>query len=758
MGKDLSKGGTREADQDSNPDVFDKIRSIDLLPRYPTQVQQDEAPSGKPLRSAIYLGVSEPPPKRTAPGSATSGNDGYDLNFENTPVASVAKVVLGDILGVGYIIDPRVQGTISLSSGRPIPKADVVFVLENALRLSGVALVRDNTGYRLMPQGDATGAGALDAAERAEPGYGISAVPLQYVSAPTLLKLIDSFATKPGMVRADPSRNMIIIQGSGTERRNAIDLVMSFDVDWMRGQSVGIFPVQNSNPEPIIAELEKIMGSGEGGVAQGLVTLQPIGRMNAVLAVSRKPEALHRIETWIHRLDNADTGRSSVHVYQLKYGEARQVARVLNDVFGNGGGSSSSELDSANDQIAPGSGLSASSSNSSSAASRLSAAGTTQSGGGFGGNQPSGLGSTNTPGGAQNANTSGGQTGGSLFEARGGNLFGGERGGTGGGQSILQGVRITADTVNNTVLIYASQENYSIIARTLRQIDRPQLQVGIDTTVAEVTLNDNLNYGVQFFLASQNLGLPADKGSLLNTTATQAPAAATAAGAAAGTFINRACPGFNLLLGPEVQPNMILDALHSVTDIKVLSNPSVVVIDNQVATLQVGDQVPVSTGSATVLTGNNTVVSTIDYRNTGIILRVVPRINANGNVRLEIEQEISNVSPATANSLTPTVTERKVRSSVAVASGQTVLLGGLISETDSGNKSGVPLLDQIPGLGVAFSNTGKQIQRTELIILIRPTIIRDSVDAHFVAEELRTKLRGTIGAVRSTTPDATKYR
>jgi len=144
-----------------------------------------------------------------------------------------------------------------------------VFVLENALRLSGVALVRDNTGYRLMPQGDATGAGALDAAERAEPGYGISAVPLQYVSAPTLLKLIDSFATKPGMVRADPSRNMIIIQGSGTERRNAIDLVMSFDVDWMRGQSVGIFPVQNSNPEPIIAELEKILGSGEGGVAQG---------------------------------------------------------------------------------------------------------------------------------------------------------------------------------------------------------------------------------------------------------------------------------------------------------------------------------------------------------------------------------------------------------------------------------------------------------------------------------------------------------
>jgi general secretion pathway protein D len=756
----LGKDEAREGDDGHEPDVFDKVRSIDLLPRYPTQLPQDQSSSGKRVRPAIYLGVAEPPPKRTSPGSSTSGGDGYDLNFENTPVASVAKVVLGDILGVGYIIDPRVQGTISLSSGRSIPKSDVVFVLENALRLSGVALVRDTNGYRLMPQGDATGTGQLDtAADRAEPGYGISAVSLQYISAPTLLKLIDSFATKPGMVRADANRNLILIQGSGTERRNAIDLVLSFDVDWMRGQSVGIFPVQNSNPEPIIAELEKIMESGEGGMGQNLVTLQPVGRMNAVLAVSRKPEALRRIETWIHRLDIADTGRSSVHVYRLKYGEARQVAQVLTSVFGGGGGSSSSsQLDSAAGQIAPGSGLYASSSSSNSASSRLSAGGsqsggfgTRSQGGGFGDSSSPGAGASSTATGAQPGNTLDARGGGgSLFDEKG-------AGAAGGNSGILQGVRITADTVNNTLLIYASQEHFSLIAQTLRQIDRPQLQVGIDTTVAEITLNDNLNYGVQFFLSSHNLGLPADSGSVLNSAAAQAPAAA-AAGAAAGAFINRAFPGLNFLIGPEVQPNMILDALHSVTDVKVLSNPSVVVVDNQVATLQVGDEVPVSTGSATVLTTNNTVVNTIDYRNTGIILRVVPRINANGNVRLEIEQEISNVSPNSTSSLTPTVTQRKVRSSVVVASGQTVLLGGLISENESGRRSGIPLLDQIPGLGAAFSDTGKSLTRTELIILIRPQIIRDSVDAHFVAEELRTKLRGTIGAVRSGRPDATKYR
>jgi general secretion pathway protein D len=180
--------------------------------------------------------------------------------------------------------------------------------------------------------------------------------------------------------------------------------------------------------------------------------------------------------------------------------------------------------------------------------------------------------------------------------------------------------------------------------------------------------------------------------------------------------------------------------------VKVLSNPSLVVIDNQPATLQVGDQVPISTGTATVLTTSNTIVNTIDYRSTGIVLRIVPRINVNGNVRLDVEQEISNVSNnANAQTLTPTLSERRVASSISVASGQTVLLAGLISEQAQGGRSGVPVLDQVPILGEAFSTTNNAKTRTELIIFIRPQIIRDSVDAHYVAEELRTKLRGKLG-------------
>ena len=297
----------------------------------------------------------QPQPQPTADGQ------GYELNFENAPIASVAKTVLGDILKTGYTIDPRVQGTISLTSGRAVPKSDLLFVFENALRLTGVALVRESVGYRLIPISDAVAAGNLDStAARAEPGYGISVVPLQYVSASTLIRLFDSFATKPGTVRVDTARNILLVQGTGAERRAAIETALSFDVDWMRGQSVGIFPVQNSNPEPVIAELEKILDSKEGGFSQDIVKFQVIARRNAILAVTSKPAMLRTVEKWIKRLDAADATRTGVHVYRVKYGEARQLARVLSDVFGAG---STGSIETSASQVAPGSGLSKTSSN-----------------------------------------------------------------------------------------------------------------------------------------------------------------------------------------------------------------------------------------------------------------------------------------------------------------------------------------------------------------------------------------------------------
>jgi general secretion pathway protein D len=722
-------------EQNQPPDNFDKIRAVDLTPRYPLpQGQESGPPSGQ--QPVVYQGASEPVlahiDARDQAPSAKS-DDGYELNFENTPVTTVAKTILGDILGLGYTIDPRVQGTISLSSGRPVPKSDILFVLENALRISNVVLIRDAAGYRLVPLGDAVGSGNIDHdADSAEPGYGISVVPLQYVSAPTLIKLLDSFATKPGMVRADAERNLLLVQGSGPERRAAIATILSFDAEWMRGESVGIFPIHNSTPEPLITELEKIVDSGDGGLSQDLIKFQPVDRMNSVLVVSKRPQLLKIAATWITRLDRGDTSGRGVHVYRARYGDARQMARVLNDIFL--GSSGTSGLESPTNEIAPGSGTITSSSG------NQASTGAT----GFGSSFGSSFGGGSSGSGDRvrqqlgisppNQNAPGSNAASAAAAPS----------GTGSDNSapVLNGIRITPDVVNNSLLIFASEENYRTIEHAIRQIDRPLLQVAVDATIAEVTLNDALNYGVQFYLTSGNLG------NVLNTAATQPPA--VDASGVASAFLSRTFPAFNLLVGPESQPRVILDALHQVTTVKVLSNPSLVVLDNQPATLQVGDEIPVSTGSANVLTSSNTIVNTIDYRDTGIILRVTPRVGVNGTVRLDIEQEISNVNTAagTAASLTPTVSQRRVKSSVSVTTGQTVLLAGLISETQNRSSSGIPFLDHLPSpLGDAFATMrNNSLTRTELIIFIRPQVIRDSVDAHFVAEELRAKLQGTAGA------------
>jgi general secretion pathway protein D len=211
--------------------------------------------------------------------------------------------------------------------------------------------------------------------------------------------------------------------------------------------------------------------------------------------------------------------------------------------------------------------------------------------------------------------------------------------------------------------------------------------------------------------------------------------------------ISAVLPGFNLLLGPQADPRTILTALSSKTDVKVLSTPSVVVLDNQVATIQVGDQVPVATTQATLVGTTSSanaafpVANNIDYRNTGVILRVLPRVSANGNVTLEIDQEISNVvNNGSQGSLTPTVAQRHVRSTISVTSSQTVLLGGLISDRTTSGRSGIPILSEIAYLGDLFARKQTARDRTELIIFIKPQIIADSLDAQAVAEQMRSKL------------------
>ncbi|MGA9849205.1 MAG: type II secretion system secretin GspD [Roseiarcus sp.] len=700
------------------PNAYDTIKSVDLQPRFPV-VTPDPNTAGSAPAPASYYGTPAQPAGTPAEAVGTpvgavvdpplvdGGAEGFALNFENTPVATVAKVVLGDILNVGYVIDPRAQGTISLSSGRPVAKSDMLFVLENALRVNNLVLIRDPVGYRILPATD----GAVGSVDRSggdggvEPGYGLTVIPVQYVSGATLVKLMEGFASKPGMIRTDPSGKILLVLGTGPERQTAVDTVRSFDVDWLRGQSVGIYPVSNGAPAQMVTELENVMDSGESGMGHNLVKFQALERQNSVLVVASKPQLLRAASLWISRLDKSAMASTGVKVYRVKYGDAKQMAALLSNIFAGG---ASTGLESPSNQIAPNSGATTLS-----AVERLT-----------GGPRQE----------AQNGNVPPAGQPGQGAEAAGAISTAGTLGPLGGGAggsgaSPLPGVRFTADVANNSILVYADEEDYRIVERAINQLDRPRLQVAIDVTIAEVTLNDQLDYGVQFFL---------DKGALMNVSQSSLP-------------ITPSLPGFNVVLGNALSPRVVINALHQYTDVKILSNPSLVVVDNQPATLEVGDQVPISTGSATVLSANNAVVNTVDYKNTGIILNVQPRVNSNGTVLLDIEQEISAVvndltagsaPTSTTTNLTPTISVRRVKSELSVANGQTVLLAGLISETQNVAHSGIPILDQIPFLGSAVSSKNNSISRTELILFIRPQIIRNGADASVVAEELRSKMRG----------------
>jgi len=686
------------------PNAYDAIRSADLQPRFPEATQNANTGEPEP-KGASYYG--SPVEALVSAAPEHDGEGGFTLNFEDTPVATVAKVVLGDILNTGYSIDPRAQGTISLSSGRPIAKSDMLFVLENALRVNNLLLVRDAVGYRILPATD----GAIGSIDRpgpggaAEPGYGLTVIPVQYVSGETLVKLMEGFESKPGTIRTDPSGKILLVLGTGSERQTALETVRTFDVDWLRGQSVGIYPVYNGASATLVTELEKIMDSGETGLSHNLVKFQAVDRQNSILVVASKPQLLRMASTWISRLDKSSVASTGVKVYRVKYGDAKQMATLLANMFT---GSGSTGLEAPANQIAPNAGATTLST-----VDRLT--------GGLRQETPS---ANAPPTAAQSAEAAAAiSTAGTL-----GPLGAGGGGGGGAGGAPLPNVRITADVANNSILVYASQEDYRIIERALNQLDRPKLQVAIDVTIAEVTLNDQLDYGVQFFL---------NKGSVLNVSQTSLP-------------ITPTLPGFNVVLGNALSPRVVINALHQYTDVKILSNPSLVVVDNQPATLEVGDQVPITTGSATVLSANNAVVNTVDYKNTGIILKVQPRVNSNGTVLLDIEQEISAVvsdltsggAATSTTNLTPTISERRVKSELSVANGQTVLLAGLISETQSVAHTGIPILDRIPVVGDAFGSKNNAIVRTELILFIRPQIIHDGADASVVAEELRSKMRG----------------
>jgi general secretion pathway protein D len=712
-------------------DAMDSVRNTDFSARFPIADEGDSVRTKGSSQPFLFPGSDvAPEPQRDRDPDMRSASlqpaaflkgDGVEMNFDGADVQTVAKTLLGDILQLNFVVDPRVQGNVTLASAGPIPRKDVLPAFESVLRMSNAAIVRSGNLVKIVPIPEA-GAGGAISVGAGEPGFGVSLVPLRYTSASTVAKTAESFLSRPGAIRVVQSRNLLLIQGTTAERQAALDVVATFDVEWLQNQSVGVYPLKSTSPETMIGELERVFETGEGGMGQGVVRFQPISRMNAVMVVTKNPKLLAQTTQWVHRLDRSDTTGTTLRTFRLKNGNATQVAKILNDIFV--GQRSGAGADAATKQLAPGV---------ESAQSRLDSLDRGSS---------SGSAATTASGSSDNRGTSPIAAAFESFSDRKGSEADSSGSSPAAGGNVprgtFQNMRITADAANNSIVVYSNQEDYRVVERAVRDFDRPQLQVSIDATVAEVTLTDALQFGVQAFLTSKDVGLGNDKGSVGLLGAGQA--------AAQSALLQRVAPGLNLLLGSESQPRFILNALSNITDVKVLSSPSIVALDNQPALLQVGDEIPITTSSAAVLSNAATpIVNTIQMRNTGVILKVLPHVHSNGSVQLEVDQEISNVVNPDQQTLTPTIAQRRVHSTVSVISGQTVLLAGLISERSQQTRSGIPGLREIKFLGDLFGNTSNTKSRSEIIIFIKTKLIRNSVDAGAVTEEFRERLQSMRG-------------
>ncbi|PHP65594.1 type II secretion system protein GspD [Zhengella mangrovi] len=665
-------------------DTSDYVRNVDLSPRAPRGNGQSpdllsRQQQGGQGRNLVFAGgnPSSASPDRPLFAPSTDGK-AYDLNLEDVDIATAARIIFGDIMKTGYSVSPAVKGTVSLSTGRPIPVDHLVAYFESALSFSNAAITKDALGYKIVPLSTATLSASVDSGGRrsVSPGYGVSVVPLYHVSADSIIPLIDNFITRQGLVKVDKDRNALMFQGTSAERRAAIEAVLSFDQEWLSSQAVGIYRVQTTNPQIMIREVEEILHSKEGGRAAGLVQMVPVERLNGVLVVAKSNSMLRQTFSWLERMDRNDLNSVGIRVYQVQYADAAQLASTLNAMFL--GGAPAAVDATAQSQFPP------------------------------------------------DSATGQGVTNGATEQAKAAPVVA-----TSSGNALLENVRISADPTNNTILIYANNEKYKIIERAIASLDRRPLQVAIETTIAEITLNNNLSHGVQFFLKSKDFGLRDDSGSI------------GLIGAGTNAVLDRVIPGFNLLLGPETEPRVVIDALRNLTEVNVLSQPSVVVRDNSQAVLQIGDEVPITTRTSKSNDDLSApIVNSISFRDTGVILKVKPRISSNGVISLDIKQEISSVvDNAAANTLTPTISQRKVESALSVVSGQTVLLGGLISQRTTAGSSGLPVLGDINRWGDLFGAKSRKADRTELILLIRPRIIANEVDASSVASEMRSRLQ-----------------
>lgn len=652
------------------------------------------------------------------------------FNFDNQPIQAVVQAILGELLKENYTIAPGVAGNVTFSTSKPIKPDQALSVLEMLLSWTKNALVYKDGRYLITTIGEAIPGNLTPriAEPKLAKGYEIRVFPLHFISPVEMTKLLKPYARPEAVVSADTSRSMMILAGNASELENYQRVIDMFDVDWLKGMSVGVYTLQYVEVEKILPELEKVFGPSSETPMAGMFRFLPLARLNAVVVITPNQDYLEQAEKWLHRLDvggGAEAG-TQLYVYDVKNVKAEDLAGKLNEIFT--GAKAAPKKTGGN--VAPG--LTpvevVGTSNKSKKAQPQPAATPTP--------QPaSSLGSQETE------------------------------------------IRITHIEENNQLLVLSTASEWEIIQSAVKRLDIPPLQVQIQTRILEVTLSGDLSYGVQWYLTG-TIGTAensAQRSGQYTPPFTGNPYDRHKLSLGATGNVGRDKPNgfFYSFLNKNFE--VAINALETSGNTKLLSAPSLIVLNNKEATIDVGTNIPITQTyipsnqniTTPAITGNTTNTNSVgatpyanvQYLSTGTKLTVTPRVNPGGLVFLEIGQEVSVAGDA-KGSVNPPVDKRSLDTSIAVQSGETVLLGGLIRTDDIISKSGLPVLSRIPVLGRLFGTTTNNTKRTELLVLITPTVIFNSQDAREITEEYQQQfqslkpLRQTKQAPEPTPPES----
>ena len=659
----------------------------------------DDAPASQAATFDTMLGsgvtfrsMANPSPRVGPPGTGQP----VSLSFENGDVREVVRNILGDLLGENYIIDPRVQGTITMKTAKPVPASDAIVLLETILRANNIGLAKEGAYWRVLPLNEVIKGVARPVAANA-PGItairGASVViyPVKHVGAKEMLRVLEPFAKDAQSLRIDELRNLLFISGPQVDTDRLIEIADMFDVSLLAGMSFSLVTLRSADVTLVMADYERIVGGAALNPFAGLLRVVPIARMNAVMLISPQREVIIGAQQWIERLDKGGDagGGARLYVYEVQFTQAEKLQATLQQALSGRANPASTA------SVAPG-------------------------------QMPTTLFSPISPLPGQSIVTPGNtaatpsvvpRPSGSGVPAAGGQAIG-----------LARNATVIADKDRNALLIVATPSEYAAIEIAIKKLDTQPKMIAIEVQIAQVALTGDLKFGLSGMFTGKpespiNRLTSADGiGSLNNTT----------------TALGAVVSGFNYTWQGAAAKAM-LSTLQNKGQSRTIASPTMMTLDNQKVSFTNGTQISVQTQSVagSAVTG---ATNSFQYINTGLTIVLTPRVSGD-NVFLEIQQQNSTAVARTDGNPNPDIVQNSQQTTVMVANGDTMLLGGLFLDSSSNGSTGLPLLSTIPLVGGLFGNQSWNSNRSELVMLVTPRIMATTQDTRGVVDEIRKKMQ-----------------